>query len=262
MSKLEATATVLPIEGFSLKAGDVYIIEKGKTKLVNRCMQERHMNYSVPDPVSPKDSITEPSRRYGISGKKLANLRGYHPPKTKEVPEYPKKLTQIQRSVLFGTDDAGNPATSELAKYNLPPGGCYGKAEAEINKGELPNSSISVARMINSSSFSDSLRHSAVRRVFKAWSECMSHQGYEYASPLDSVGDPKHYKGEPTKSEIKTALTDIACKRETNLIQIWSDVERKIQSGLIRRNKEKLDVLRSFQEKQIANSRRVIRERR
>ena len=73
-----------------------------------------------------------------------------------------------------------------------------------------------------------------IRAVIRAWSKCMARHFYHYASPSQLEGH--HWKTPPNKAEIATAVADVTCKTQTNLLNTWLAVEAAYQQALIGQN--------------------------
>jgi hypothetical protein len=85
-----------------------------------------------------------------------------------------------------------------------------------------------------------------VLAVSAAWSRCMARRGFHYASPQQPAGH--NWPAKPTAAETATAVADVACKQQVNLINTWLTVEAAYQTALIGQNIGTLaDLQASFQ---------------
>ncbi len=82
-----------------------------------------------------------------------------------------------------------------------------------------------------------------IRAVDRAWSRCMARRFYRYSSPSQVEG--RHWPSPPDKAEIRTAVADVACKTQTNLLNTWLTVEGAYQQALIGRNLATLSQLQA-----------------
>lgn len=73
-----------------------------------------------------------------------------------------------------------------------------------------------------------------VLAVNAAWSRCMAQRGYHYASPQRAAGH--NWPANPTAAETATAIADVTCKQQVNLINTWLTVEAAYQTALIGQN--------------------------
>jgi hypothetical protein len=73
-----------------------------------------------------------------------------------------------------------------------------------------------------------------IRAVTRAWSKCMARHYYHYASPSQVEGH--RWRTPPNRAEIATAVADVTCKTQTNLLNTWLAVEAAYQQALIGQN--------------------------
>ena len=71
----------------------------------------------------------------------------------------------------------------------------------------------------------------------------MARHFYHYASPSQLEGH--HWKSPPNKAEIKTAVADVTCKAQVNLLNTWLAVEAGYQQALIGQNLATLSQLQA-----------------
>ncbi|MEW2431633.1 hypothetical protein AB0877_26775 [Micromonospora sp. NPDC047644] len=237
----------LPIEAYMLSDKQSDLILRARQTLIQRCMQGFGFVYSAPVIPAPRPtSLTE--RRYGIADSAIAAEWGYHSPDlapAKRRQESANISTQTPAELLVLTGWPGGkvlpgatpPAVDDVAGKKVPNGGCHGEAIRQItddddeNYGDNP-----LVQAINRSAQSDSDKR--VRDAIGKWSECMKKAGYNYPGPLEAVDA---FSGPtPSGAERQTAMADVKCKSETNLIGIWFTVESAYQSAAIQQNLEAL----------------------
>jgi hypothetical protein len=76
-----------------------------------------------------------------------------------------------------------------------------------------------------------------------AWSACMSRSGFGYKTPAQAQG--RSWPATPTPEEIATAVADVRCKAQANLVNTWLTVEAAYQQVLISQNLGSLSRLQS-----------------
>ena len=81
------------------------------------------------------------------------------------------------------------------------------------------------------------------RAVIRAWSACMARHYYHYSSPSQVEGH--HWRTPPNRAEIATAVADVTCKAQTNLLNTWLAVEAAYQQALIGQNLATLSQLQA-----------------
>jgi len=82
-----------------------------------------------------------------------------------------------------------------------------------------------------------------VRAVIRAWSACMARHFYHYSSPSEVEGH--RWRTPPNRAEIATAVADVTCKTEVNLLNTWLAVEAAYQQALIGQNLATLSQLQA-----------------
>jgi hypothetical protein len=232
------------------------LIENAKIVLINRCMKRLGSNYSAPSPEGP---IFQASRRYGVVDVETAATHGYHMPRVESgsVSNKSRNLTAKERELMFGVGN--QPKDAQGRDVEASAGGCIGEAELKIAGGKKPETAIGLAQNVDTESYAISLKDPLLSKAFNAWSGCMKDRGYEYDSPLTAISDPRFQEmSEPSEREKRVAVADVHCKRETKLIEIWSKIEREAQSAMIRKNAKTLQLLQSFQAKEMQNARKVL----
>jgi hypothetical protein len=73
-----------------------------------------------------------------------------------------------------------------------------------------------------------------VLAVDAAWSRCMARRGFHYANPQQPANH--NWPATPTAAETATAVADVTCKLQVNLINTWLTVEAAYQTALIGQN--------------------------
>ncbi|WP_407986744.1 hypothetical protein [Kitasatospora sp. CMC57] len=245
----------MPVERFALTAEESGAVDRAKVLLANECLAGFGPGSRIPE---PPPLVAESSRRYGISDREVARALGYHLPPPAGGAGATKQPTEAQDTILFGETRAGERQSTAPDGHPIPPGGCYGDAEARLDGGPRPESDIAAAATIDKESFKQSLATPTVEAAFHAWSTCMEGRGYHYQNPMASVGDRAFDTAEPTEREKAVALADMDCKTETGLLKSWSAVEAELQTRMIEENSTALNRLSSFQKRKIGLAREVI----
>ena len=82
-----------------------------------------------------------------------------------------------------------------------------------------------------------------IHAVEQAWSRCMARHFYHYSTPQQLEG--RHWRSPPNKAEIDTAIADVTCKIQSNLLNTWLAVEAAYQQALIGRSLATLSQLQA-----------------
>lgn len=248
----------LPIARYSYTADEDAAIEGAQHILTQRCLRTFGIEYEPPqqDPEAPAPA----DRRYGLSSASEAQRLGYHPD-SGPLPTGPD-LPEDALTVFYGNRGA-DPGSGEKIMYEgkeVPENGCFGQAMDTLSDEYDDPAGAAAARHISTSSYSESLTDPTVKEAFRKWSACMRNAGFTYDSPMDPLNSPA-FQGEKVSAEEKeTAVTDVGCKEETGLLDIWFRAETEIQNAGIKENSKALDKLRTAHREKVDAARRIIEE--
>ncbi|GAA3002621.1 hypothetical protein Sfulv_33590 [Streptomyces fulvorobeus] len=235
----------LPIEKYLFSNAETVRLEKGRFALIGKCLRRLGLGHGIESPGPAPGPRNVMERRYGISDLGEAKVNGYRLGDTGTPP--PRSLaaqldslsgaekTQLT-SALHGEADPASAGQGGLRVNGVPVpvGGCAGEATGRIAGGTTGHTGPSeVARRTNFESFDASRSDARVVRALGSWSRCMKEKGYAYPDPLAAMSDPAFQGKSPTPKERDVAQADIRCKRSTNLIGIWFDVEAALQKSMI-----------------------------
>ncbi|MFE2987165.1 hypothetical protein [Streptomyces sp. NPDC059262] len=93
-----------------------------------------------------------------------------------------------------------------------------------------------------------------MRRVFKAWSQCVVDKGLKrYATPDDAIRDKTWKRGgggntSHSRRELTTAVADVECKREHNTAGVWWSVLSEERRADLARHRSAYESARRGQE--------------
>ncbi|MFC6021387.1 hypothetical protein ACFP2T_35110 [Plantactinospora solaniradicis] len=268
-NKASVDEVVLPIDAYEFTNEQISQTEHAREVLISSCM--RRFGFQVSHASGPaQDSrpveelaldlgVHGNQRRYGVVDLAIASRYGYH---LKSVAGTDNRRTRSTRdpgaanpdefAVLTGATKDGR----EQLRYNhrpVPTGGCVGFATREI-AGDGGLGEADLVSRIAAESYERSLVDPEVVAGFAKWVACMKAKGYDYASPRDA-GIGFDIDSIPvTPRETAAAETDVACKQQTNLIDIWHGFEANYQNAQIARH---LPELRKVQSARDAQMKRV-----
>lgn len=205
-------------------------------------------------------------RLWGVMTLKDARRYGYHVPpefggRKTPAPERDsgagprtgvgRSMTDMTRRVLYGSVKPKPPGANPRKPHRVhgkvvPEGGCFGKARRMLDKqlaeGEYFDPD-KWANIVLYTAHKRTKKDPAVQAVFADWSECMKRKGYNYTTPLEAVGDPRWgdlLDDTSSPKEINTAIADMKCKKQTNLIETTFRVESSYQRNLIQKYQTQL----------------------
>ncbi|MGW4381016.1 hypothetical protein [Kitasatospora sp. NPDC004531] len=151
-----------------------------------------------------------------------------------------------------GPDPAVSMTAAEHAAQTDPSGGCARQAADRLSAdgGDYLNPASTVGDL-DQQSFVDSMEDARVKAVFAAWSACMRGRGFTADAPMGRQVNPFGWPHEQR-------LADVGCKRQVDLVRIWSDVEAELQRKLIADHAQALDTERQRREATVRNAAAVL----
>jgi hypothetical protein len=187
------------------------------------------------------------TRRYAISDLATAREYGYHLPPFTSGSAKPISLGSLSKPL----QNAMIQCTGEADKKE---GLSVSQSQGKIGD---------IATDLKAKDFTESRSDPRVLDVFKKWSACMTQKGYRYATPQDAAKDgrwkdsgqrtPEAIKAEVTPEETNTAVAEVGCVYETNVLGVSFAVEAEYQKKDIEKNAEALNKLKA-QNQQVAKN--------
>lgn len=270
----------LPLDAYQLNDSQRAQLTRATDLLISKCMKRFGMRYEFlrQEPLTSIDSSK--ARLYGVTDERTAALHGYHAPgaKAKEARKLqadaihaamsPTELfvfggTRGERGQRIGSGQKNTPPTASPGKVggqDVPPGGCSGEAGRAIYgaRGIIGGVGLtSFADQIASDSYSRSLADDRVRGVFGKWSVCMKKKGYNYPDLKSLMAEPWATPA-PTRKEIATAMADVACKAEVNVVGVWSAVHAAYQQAALEKNQVSLGKAKKDLDLALRNASQII----
>ncbi len=239
------TDIVLPFDAYQATAPVQRIENDAYRELVRRCALEFGVTLRMPPAEIPVESN---ARRYGLFDPAAAGTRGYvgQTVFVDDVRASTWAPTPQQKYVLNGDE---RPPGAQA----VPTGGCAQRAETQLG---LPDQSMADVEAAGLSSFDRAAKDPRVLDAEKRWSACLADQGLHYATTFD----PSNRKWQPrgSKEEIRTAVADVACKQQTNLVGAWVSAESAVQREVIANDPQAFAALRSWRDARLEHARTVL----
>ncbi|QIQ02633.1 hypothetical protein [Streptomyces liangshanensis] len=237
-------------------------VEQAGRNLQEECMAGFGFDIKFPpagtNPPPSNNSMNMP-RRYGITDRETAARYGYQLSESEEARPQGPQLSEAAVAVLTGRKGRGPNAELAPDTYKgkkIPKDGCAGSSFAKVG-GRLDGS---LPETLAYESQTKSQERPKVRSAIKDWSDCMKKSGYDVADPYDAVKlNPSSGNGQASQAEIATAIADIDCKKQTDLVKIWFEEETSIQHEQIAQNALALDELKKKNTAAVKAAERVLR---
>ncbi|MEV4315621.1 hypothetical protein [Actinocrispum sp. NPDC049592] len=241
----------LPLDDYVLSPAELGEIAQASRTLVGRCMAGFGLDPLPPPPPGPA-LRTWNDWRYGLTDPEAAAQHGYrHDAPQPATPPEPARPTAEQAAALTGS------GTRTIRGRPVPDGGCLGQADMALRGPGSAHVDRDLAQRLSAESFRQSRDQPQVRAAIAGWSQCMARRGYRYPDPFAPVADPRFRPGVPPPSatEIATAVADVDCKRQSDLVGIWFAAERSYQQLSVADHRAELDRLRQANAAQLAAAR-------
>ncbi|MEU5697757.1 hypothetical protein ACFFS2_18725 [Streptomyces aurantiacus] len=240
----------LPLDAYRSTKAEQQTIHDGYSRLMVDCMKRYGFDYSPSRSTGYLEQRN--TRRYGITDSTHAAQRGYHP--ASSVVEKRRSAAAKPAMSASAQSVASGKGQSKRNGRTVPVGGCNGEARRTLLQGLRQAPRLDLVDELALQSYDRSLRHSKVVAAISAWSACMAKSGYNYRTPSDANNDRVFNTDEPTAQETATAVADVACKKQTNLVGIWSTVDIAYQKRLIEQNAQALDLVKRALTTEVKNA--------
>lgn len=233
-----------PLASYLLQGTNLHTIQAAETELAGACLK-RFGFEPVAREFDQEAALAEQrrtdARLYGITDLDVARIHGYQlAPATGGNDESAQAVSASYTYVYTG-DRAGGVAIprpgaeltspGKVGGIEIPPGGCLGEARAKLWGSANSEVKDAVAQNLRNTAYDAAKADARVQQVLAAWSRCMAAGGFSYQDPLspDFDRDPS---APPSTIELNTAVADIECKKQTELVKVWNqvDVEKQQQA--------------------------------
>jgi hypothetical protein len=239
------SAIPLPLDAYSQTASQLATLTAAYNILDHRCMTAKGYDYPPAQflllhqyPMTPPNFM-----RYGEDTDQSADLSrddyGYYLTGTPRGSHPVLSMSLAEKAAQFGDSDR-------------KAGGCALQASQQLsaNGGDFTSTAATVGNL-DGQSFTASLDDNRVKEVIASWSACMRRRGYSAEAP---VGKQINTFAWPHDER----LVDVACKRQVDLVRVWSGVETQIQNVLISENAQALTAEKQRREITVRNASGVI----
>jgi hypothetical protein len=245
----------MPLEAYqAISTQQQEALADASALLIQRCMAARGFeDTSSANPPFSSVLTLEQVETAGAGLTSIAQARTFgfvHPKNTGSSPSGPQIIGFVG-AVGFGQSLKAGRAYAE-ALFGFGPGtgtgpgghlGCMQQASKEVYGpivGEpVPDPVPQIAAQAASFTQTDPRIHA----VDRAWSRCMARHFYHYGTPQQV--EHRQWRTPPNKAEIATAVADVTCKTQTNLLNTWLAVEAAYQQALIGQNLATLSQLQA-----------------
>ncbi|MZF84115.1 hypothetical protein [Streptomyces sp. SID5643] len=269
----------LPLEAYMASYEDQVTVEQAANELQQSCMKDYGIDLTLPRAGAnppPSDNDANIERRYGLTDRAQAEKYGYElPPALQEhtkqtmrdlsgvevevltghtKPELPQAPEGVKTGSAFTGPGQTKPARAEYNGKKLRAGGCIGWSKAQLGVKEADPTFVA---QLAGDSLVQSMKDDKVIKAIAAWSSCMDGKGHKgLADPYKAMDQGVTHDGKPSQESIALAVDDIDCKKQTDLVKIWSEVESAIQNKQITDNKSRLTGIKEQHGTEVAAARK------
>ena len=262
----DTTTLSLPLEAYTLQGDSHVTVQRASWRLTRDCVRRFGGAYTLSEKTLigalPK-KVRDNSRRYGLTDPAAAARYGYNVPPSQGRTATPAERagksgwtpTETERLLVRGPAEGASASVTDTTGKPLPPGGCQAEANRALAGGAAaPDEEF--AMTLDRDAYRKSELDSRVRAATASWSACMEKGGRTYADIWEP--NDKRWPEPATDEEIATAVADVACKQETNLIGIWFAVETAYQKQAIESRSADLDAVKAHIGTTVSNAARVV----
>ncbi len=241
----EGRALRLPFDAYKRTEADIELAERAVDVLAGQCLRQK--GYS--QPALPAVTVVEAPnrRRYGVIEPLVAEQAGYHAPLTSAE----KERERADRARGGPRDAAERSAAHDCLQ------GSTGRVYVDAADSPL------LARLEREIFEETRTKDVHVRSAFDAWRSCMRVRGQEeYADPLAAAADDRWQDLKSAQAETAAAVADVACKKETDLVEVWRRAEEELQAAAVKRHPAEFGEVRQALEKERAEAARIVQSTR
>jgi hypothetical protein len=245
----------MPLEAYqAISTQQQETLADASNLLVQRCMAAR--GFEDTSSASPPFSSVTTLEQVETAGAGLTSLTqartfGFVRPKGPGSAPSGPQIIGFVSAAGFGQSLKAGRAYAE-ALFGFGPGtgtgpgghlGCLQQASKDVYGAQVGEPVPDPVPQIAAQAASFTQTDPRIRAVIRAWSACMARHYYHYASPSQLEG--QHWRTPPNRAEIATAVADVTCKAQTNLLNTWLAVEAAYQQALIAQNLATLSQLQA-----------------
>jgi hypothetical protein len=295
---VSASQLSLPLEAYELTLGQEVTAARAVTVLADRCLR----GFGLPPPSGllghaepPAAEVTESAVQW--LGAASAEVYGFNPPPDSALREFDSLnvggaiySTDAQvHEVLSGTLADGGTLT-RFAGRPVPEGGCLGLATSEISlhidvaaasgysstgAHQVPGAPYfwlvwpGLPLRLEEQAVENTEADSRAIAVASRWHACMGSAGFNYATPLDAMSDPRWAPGTSDASsqvtnhrtEIAVAIADAHCQSKVNFAGVRLALLTGYEDQLLRTHVGPLDAYRRAAARLMGNATAILEGR-
>ena len=245
----------MPLEAYqAISTQQQETLADASTLLIQHCMAARGFEDTSPTsgPLSSVATLGQvEAAGAGLTSLTQARTFGFaHPKGAGSAPSGPNIIGFVNASGFGQSLKAGRAYAEALygfgPGFGAGPGGhvsCLQQASKAVYGAQVGEPVPDPVPQIAEQAASFTQTDPRIRAVTRAWSTCMARHYYHYSSPTQVEGH--RWRTPPNRAEIATAVADVTCKTQVNLLNTWLAVEAAYQQALIGQNLATLSQLQA-----------------
>ncbi|MCE7080352.1 hypothetical protein [Streptomyces sp. ST2-7A] len=264
----------LPLESYLVSSEDQEQLSRAQDILTDTCMRRYGFVFPPAGKVAPTQETGDMGdRRYGLDDAEHAARYGYawgdhrdNQPEQESPEDASSDLAELSETALlvYGGEDNLNPndlpdsqeeaerhdpATQEIAGTPIPVGGCQRESYLKLYAPSDEHVDVLFSQNLAFEANGRARNDNRVTDVIDSWSACMAESGYQVTDPINPQWELNLLENQQSSPEaINVAMADVNCKKDTDLVAVWSSVEDEYQNRLIEENIEILELSREQHE--------------
>ncbi|MEV4807390.1 hypothetical protein AB0K18_45985 [Nonomuraea sp. NPDC049421] len=239
----EARALRLPFDAYKRTEADIERAERAVDVLTSTCLKQKGYDRASLPPIPVVEAPNR--RRYGVIEPVVAEQAGYQAPYTTAE----KERERADRA-------RGGPRTR---KEQSAANDCIQRSTARVYV--TAADSPLLTRLEREIFEQTRAKDARVRSAFEAWRSCLRTRGQkDYPDPLAAAADERWQDPSTAEAETAAAVADVACKKQTNLVTIWSDAERKLQTAALKEHATEFTAIRQALERERTEAARIAQD--
>lgn len=242
---------VLPLDQYMWSDEEYRTFQQAQIFLVRDCVERfgETTETSLSDVSMPRFELRNEGR-YGRLNLESAQVRGYRPPpelmqETSESDGAKRPSERVELLIVGREDDrfADREPPVDINGDPLHDAGCGGEARDILTAGAT-GPSLSFPEGLANEAYHQAETSRPVEHAMTEWSTCMTGKGYDYEDIWEARN--KDWPDPVGDEQIATAVADMECMIDTNLVGVWHAMESAYQERMIDEHAEQLSEVREW----------------
>jgi hypothetical protein len=256
LPRVDMATFQLPLDAYTAAPTQARTLNEARNLFIVACLDR--FGFHVEAPKQSEVSKIGPNQlRYLIADENRAKAFGYKVPEISNAPRPPEPSMPAAATAVINGRGA-----SVVGGQEVPDGGCIGEAYRKLGVDKRTQERRDVVETIRNDAYVRMKNDSRVVAAVSRWSACMLRSGYHYPDPAHANDDPVFATEVASETEIATAVADVRCKRESNVIELMAATESAYQQRAIAAHQTELQAVREALDNELRLAADVVAGRR